>query len=112
MMRAGKWALVAIVAVLLVAIAGGVYWYTSVPHTADAQFAYAEKLEKKLKGDAATKSVAELGPDIQETIEQFRRVGTRFGKSPKAAEGLKHIADIDETIAKDQAPPDNCARKI
>ena len=102
-MRAGKWVWLAVIAVALIAVGGGGWWYFTVPHTAEAQFAYAEKLEKTLRGDAATKSgqAAEFQLRIAQVIEQYRRVGTRFGKSPKAAEALNRIAGIQETIAGD-----------
>jgi TolA-binding protein len=102
-MRAGKWALVAIIAVVVLVVGGGILWYASVPHTPEAQFAYAETLEKKLKGDAATRNITELTLEMNDTVEQYRRVGTRFGKNPKAAEGLKRIAEIQLKIAKDPA---------
>ena len=102
-MRASRWILLVIVVFVLLAGGGGVWWYVSVPHTAEAQFAYAEKLEKELRGDAVTKTGKELQEKIEMTIEQYRRVGTRFGKSPKAAEAVKRIAKIHEEISKDAA---------
>jgi TolA-binding protein len=100
-MRRSPWALVAVIAMLFLAAGGGLWWYMAVPHTPEAQFAYAQKLEKALRGDAATKSAKELQPEIDETIEQYRRVGTRFGANPKAADGLKRIAKIHEEVMKD-----------
>ncbi len=50
--------------VLLLTAAAGLVWYVSVPHTPEAQFAYAEKLEKTLRGDALTKSPKELEGQI------------------------------------------------
>ena len=102
-MRASRWILLIIVLVVLLAGGGGLWWYMSVPHTAEAQFAYAEKLEKELRGDAVTKTGKELQEKTEITIEQYRRVGTRFGKSAKAAEGVKRIAKIREEISKDSA---------
>jgi tetratricopeptide (TPR) repeat protein len=99
-MRVSKSVVAAVLVVVILALGGGVVWYLSVPHTAEAQFAYAEKLEKALRGDALTKSPKELEPQTTEVEEQYHRVGKRFGKSPKAAEALKRIAKIDEEIAK------------
>ena len=99
-MRVSKSVVAAVLVVVILALGGGVLWYVSVPHTAEAQFAYAEKLEKALRGDALMKSPKELEPQIAEVEEQYRRVGTRFGKSPKAAEAIKRIAKIDEEVAK------------
>ena len=87
--------------VLLLGAAAALVWYVSVPHTPEAQFAYAEKLEKTLRGNALTKSPKELEPQIALVDEQYRRVGSRFGKNAKASEAIKHIARIDEEIAKD-----------
>src|SRR5947209_2794926 len=95
----------AILMVMLVA-AGGVWWYVSVPHTPEQQFAAAEKLEKTLRTAAVSKTPQELAPQIEQTIEQFRRVWTRFGtgaKNPKAAEAMKRVTKIQEEIAKDDA---------
>ena len=92
--KRGVTLLVVAVAMLLILASGGVWWYTSVPHTAEAQFAVAEKLEKGLRAEAVTKTVGELTQKIEETIEQYRRVGGRFGKSPKAAEALE--ADCED----------------
>jgi TolA-binding protein len=100
-MRAGRWVVAAVVVLLLALIGGGVWWYVAVPHSPEAQFAYAEKLEKTLRGDAATKALADLRPEMIDTIEQYRRVGTRFGKNPKAAEGLRRVGKIQEEVAKD-----------
>jgi tetratricopeptide (TPR) repeat protein len=99
-MRVSKSVVAAVLVVVILALGGGVLWYLSVPHTPEAQFAYAEKLEKALRGDALTKSPKALEPQVAEAEEQYRRVGTRFGKSPKAAEALKRIAKIDEEVAK------------
>src|SRR5271170_5267332 len=101
-MRASKMIVAAVLVILVLAIGGGVVWYVSVPHTPEAQFAYAEKLEKKLQGDALTQSPKELEGEVQQVEEQYRRVGTRFGANPKAAEGLKRIAKIDELVGKDR----------
>ncbi|HUO07683.1 MAG TPA: M1 family aminopeptidase [Phycisphaerae bacterium] len=95
--------IVAVVLVLMVlAIGGGVVWYVSVPHTPEAQYAYAEKLEKKLRADALTQSPEQLKGEIGDVQDQYKRVGTRFGASAKAAEGLKQIVKIDEEVAKDR----------
>src|ERR1700712_3037252 len=102
-MRVSKSIVAAGLVILLLAIGAGVVWYISVPHTPEAQFAYAEKLERPLRGNALTKGPKDLEPQVAQTDEQFRRVGSRFGKSPKAAEGLKRIARIDEEVAKDYA---------
>lgn len=89
----------AIVLILIAAI-GGLWWYLSVPHTAQAQFARAEKLEKELQADAVTKSGKELEPKIAETIDAYRRVQA-FGKSDQWPEALKRIAAIYRDYAKD-----------
>src|SRR4051812_45475958 len=102
-MRGSKWALVAVVAILFIAAGSGLWWYIAVPHTPEAQFAYAQKLDKALRGDAATKSPKELQPQIDNTIDQYLRVGTRFGPGPKAAEALKQIAKLQEEVVKDPA---------
>ncbi len=102
-MRVNKSIVAGLLVVLVLALGAGVVWYVSVPHTAEAQFTYAEKLEKALRGDALTKSPKELEPQVAATVEQYHRVGTRFGKSAKAADAIKRIAKIDEEIAKDVA---------
>src|SRR5690242_4754882 len=99
-MRSSKSVVAGLLVVLVLGIGAGVMWYLSVPHTPEAQFDYADKLEKVLRADALTKSAKEIEPQIGQTEEQYRRVGTRFGKNGKAAEGLKKIAKIEEEIAK------------
>ncbi|MGN6370790.1 MAG: M1 family aminopeptidase [Phycisphaerae bacterium] len=102
-MSPGKIIVAAVLVLLVLAIGGGGVWYITVPHTPEAQFAYAEKLEKKLRADALTQTPAQLKPAIDATDEQYRRVGTRFGRSDKAAQGLVRISKIDEEVAKDRA---------
>ncbi len=100
-MRGAK-LIVAVVSVLLVlAVAGGAVWYLSTPHTAEAQFQYAEKLEKVVRGDALTKSVKELSPAIERVADEYRKVGAKYGKSKFAAEGLKRIAALQERVGQD-----------
>ena len=101
-MSAGKVIVAVVLVILVLAIGGGVVWYITVPHTAEAQFAYAEKLEKKLRADALTQTAQQLKPEIDATEEQYRRVGTRFGASDKAAQGLVRITTIDEEVTKDR----------
>ncbi len=96
-MRASRWVLLGAVVVVLL-LGGGVWWYVSVPHTPEAQFAKAAQMEKELRAEALTKKPAELQAKIDEVVEQYRRVGTRFGKNPKAAEALKKIAGLQENI--------------
>ncbi len=100
-MGSGKRIVAAVLVLLVLGIGAGVIWYVSVPHTAEEQFAYAEQLEKTLRGDALTKTPKELGAEIDRVVEQYRRVGSRFGKSEKGAEGIKRIAKIEEEVAKD-----------
>ncbi len=92
--------LVAGVIVLLLG-GGGVWWYVSVPHTAEAQFAHAMKMETELRGEAVSQSPADLAAKIAATVDDFNKVGVRFGKSMKAAEADKRIAKIQEEVAKD-----------
>ena len=49
-MRAGKIVLALVMVVLVLGVGGGVSGWFSVPHSAEEQFAVAEKLEKKLRG--------------------------------------------------------------
>ena len=88
-MRGSKGVVAAVLVVAVLAVAGGGGWYASVPHTAQQQFAYGQKLEKQLKGDALTKNAAELGPELDNVVEQYRKVGAKYGKSDTAAEALK-----------------------
>jgi TolA-binding protein len=100
-MRTTKVIVAALSVVLVLALAGGAVWYLNTPHTAEDQFAYAEKLEKKLRGDALTKSIKELVPQIDETTAEYRKVGSKYGLSAKAAEGLQRIAALQEKVAQD-----------
>ena len=100
-MRTAKMVVAALLVLLVLAGAGGVVWYLNTPHTAEQQFAYAEKLEKKLYGESVSKSARELGPQIDEVAREFRKVGEKYGKSAKAAEGRKRIAAMQEKVAKD-----------
>ncbi len=84
-MSPGKIIVAVVLVIVVLAIGGGVVWYITVPHTPEAQFAYAENLEKKLRADALTQTAQQLKPEIDATEEQYRRVGTRFGASDKAA---------------------------
>jgi len=88
---------------LILAGAGGIWWYLTVPHTAEAQFALADAAERELRVEAGTKSPADLAARIEEVIGLYRKVGAKFGKGPKAAEAQKHIAKIQEEVAKDPA---------
>jgi TolA-binding protein/peroxiredoxin len=99
-MRASRWVLLGVILVALVLLGGGIWWYVAVPHTPEAQFAKAEKLEKDLRAQAVTRKLPELQPLVEDTIEQYRRVGSRFGKNPKVPEALKKIAGIQEQIEK------------
>src|SRR3954447_1316391 len=96
-----KGLLIGAIAVVLLLLGGGIWWYIAVPHSPEQQFAAAEKLETELRAEAVSKSAKELAPKIEATVELYRRVGTRFGKNPKAAEALKRIAKIQEEIEKD-----------
>ena len=103
-MSPGKIIVAVVLVILVLAIGGGVVWYITVPHTAEAQFAYAEKLEKKLRADALTQTPQQLKAEIDATEEQYRRVGTRgLGRSDKAAQGIVRITKIDEEVTKDRA---------
>ena len=98
--RGVVWLIVA--AMLVLAVGGGLWWYLAVPHTPEAQFAFAEKMEKALRAEAVGKpGSTELTPKIDTTEREYQKVGARFGKGPKAAEALKRIAKIDEEVAKD-----------
>ncbi len=96
-----KWVLIGIIAVLALVLGLGVRWYIITPHTPEAQFAAAEKMERELRGEAVSKSAKDLAPKIEATIEQYRRVWTRFGKNAKAPEALQRIAKIHEEVEKD-----------
>jgi len=85
----------------LIAAGGGIAWYMVTPHTPEEQFAYAEKLEKQLRGEALTRGPRELVPQIEKVAEEYRKVETRFGVNPKAAEAHKRIAKMLEEVAKD-----------
>jgi peroxiredoxin/tetratricopeptide (TPR) repeat protein len=109
-MRKMVW--IGLIAVLAIAVGVGVgvAWYVRTPHTAEAQFAAAEKLEKDLRAEAAVRSAKDLAPKIDATIEQYQRVWTRFGKTPKdpaaarpwpQIEAVKRIAVIHEKVEKD-----------
>lgn len=101
-MRGKKGVVAAVMVAAVLAAAGGGVWYASVPHTAEQQYAYAEKLEKQLQGDALTKTTTEVAPELESVTEQYKRVGVRYGKSDKGAAALKRIADIQEKIGKDR----------
>jgi tetratricopeptide (TPR) repeat protein len=102
-MRGKKGVVAAGLVVAVLAAAGGGVWYASVPHNAEQQYAYAEKLEKQLQGDALTKTTTEVTPELDNVAEQYKRVGAKYGKSDKGAAALKRIADIEEKIGKDRA---------
>jgi tetratricopeptide (TPR) repeat protein len=84
--------------VLILAVAGGVVWYVSVPHSAEEQFARAEKLEKDLRSDAKVKTPEQVAPQTDETIQQYRKVAA-WGKPEKTVEALKRIEKIEEEVA-------------
>ncbi len=87
-----------LVSVLVVLIlAGGAAWYVSVPHTAEEQFARAEKLEKDLRADAKLKTPEQVKPALDKTIEEFRKV-EKFSKPAKTVEALKRIEKIQEEV--------------
>ncbi|HEY4329008.1 MAG TPA: M1 family aminopeptidase [Phycisphaerae bacterium] len=110
-MRPGKLLFIGVAVLLVVLIGGGVWWYIAVPHSAEAQYAAAEKMKKELDAEAVSKTGKELQPKMDATIEQYRRVWTRFGKGAKdpadatkpifQAEAIKKIAEIHEKIEKD-----------
>src|SRR4051812_9214204 len=124
-MRRSNWLLIGVAVVLLLAAGGGAWWYASVPHTAEAQFAAAEKVEKGLRAEAVTKTGKDLQPKIDEALEQYRRVWTKYGRGTVAgggaattapasapadpakpivqAEAVKRVAKIHEEIEKDNA---------
>jgi tetratricopeptide (TPR) repeat protein len=116
-MRRSLWLLIAVVVVVLLAAGGGAWWYFSVPHTAEAQFAVAEKMEKDLRAQSLTKSAKELQPQIDATVEEYSKVWTKYGKgtvnpagtgtapaeAPQPivqAEALKRVAKIHEEVEK------------
>src|SRR5262245_43879528 len=99
-MRARGWMVLAAVAVL--AAGGGVLFLaTRGPKTAEEQFKLADESEKQLRAEALTKSPKDLEPKIAQTIELYRQVGIKFGKTPTVAKALKQIASIHEQVAKD-----------
>src|SRR5438094_494188 len=79
-MRRSSWLLIGVAVIVLAVAVGGVWWYASVPHTAEAQFAAAEKVEKEMRAEAVTKTGKDLQPKVDEAIEQYRRVWTKYGK--------------------------------
>ncbi len=95
-MNAKKLILIAVGMFLVLAIGGGVMWYMNMPHTAEAQFAVAERMEKVLRGDALTKTAKELQPAIDAACEAYRKVGKDYGKSAKEAEGLKRVFSLQD----------------
>jgi tetratricopeptide (TPR) repeat protein len=107
-MRKMLW--VGVIAVLAIAVGVGVVWYVETPHTAAAQLAAAEKLEKEVRAEGAVKTVAELEPKIEKTVGEYQKVWTTFGKIPKdraaakpwpQVEAAKRIAKIHEEVEKD-----------
>src|SRR4051812_49982283 len=72
-MRRSNWLLIGVAVVVLLAAGGGAWWYASVPHTAEAQFAAAEKVEKELRAEAVTKTGKDLQPKIDDAVGQYRR---------------------------------------
>ena len=101
MQKSGRTFLIVLGVLVILAGGGAIWWYISVPHTAEAQFALADAAEKELRVEAGAKSPADLALKIDEVLNLYRQVGVKFGKSPKAAEAQKRIAKIDEEIAKD-----------
>ncbi|HVX85654.1 MAG TPA: M1 family aminopeptidase [Phycisphaerae bacterium] len=99
-MRGSKGVVAAGLVVAVLAAAGVGVWYASVPHTAEQQFAYADKLEKQLRLDALSKSAADVAPELDKVVKAYEKVGT-YGKSEKGAEALERIEDLQEKIAKD-----------
>ena len=91
----------AVLVLLILAIGVGVIWYMSVPHDAKEQLAYAEKLEKVLRGESLTKGPKELGPQLEKTVGAYEKVGVKFGKGAEAAEGLKRAAKVWEEVGQD-----------
>ncbi len=87
--------------IILLGAGGAAVWVLSMPRTPEEQFAAAEKLEQKVRGDLLMKSAKELTPDIDQTIREYEKVGKRFGKGPKAAEAGERISKIQEEIKKD-----------
>jgi len=93
--------MVAVGLVLLIAAAvGSVAWYLLVPHTAEAQFAYAEKLDQQVRAESVSKSLEEITPALRKAVDHYERVESRFGRSPKAAEALARAALLQEEVAK------------
>lgn len=91
----------AVLTLLMLVIGAGVVWYLVTPQTADAQFAYAQKLERTLRGDAVTKGLEQVRPQMEKTVRAYEAVEGRFGKSDKAAEAWGKIASLEEEVGKE-----------
>lgn len=110
-MRCRSWVLIGAAVVVLVAAGGGMWWYASTPHTAEAQFAVAEKMEKALGAERLTKTGKELQGKTDLTVEEYKKVWLKYGKGAKEAgkpekpivqvEARKRVAAIHEKVEAD-----------
>ena len=84
---------------IILAVAAGVVWYLSVPHSAGQQFARAQKLETALRADAQVKSPEQVKPELDQTIELYHKVAL-WNNAAKTLEALRRIESLQEEVAK------------